>query len=59
MRIDLQQMKFFFVAFFMDCGNEHTAGLDTHYNFERWVGDLGTGLFQQINLAQKDLLFWH
>ena len=59
MRIDPQQVELFFVAFFMDGGEEHTAGLYTHYNFGRWVGDLGTGLFQQINLAQKDLIFWH
>ena len=59
MRVDLEQRQFFFVALLVDGGEEHTAGFYTHYNFERWVGDLGTGLFQQINLAQKDLLFWH
>ena len=37
MRIDLQQMQLFFVAFLMDGGEEHTATLYAHHSSRREI----------------------
>ena len=39
MRIDPEQVELFLVAFFMDCADEHTAGIDAHHLARRQVED--------------------
>ena len=48
MRIDHEEVQLLFVAFLMDGGDEHTAGLDAHHGSGREVDDGDKGLADKL-----------
>ena len=48
MRIDHEEVEFFFAVFFVDGGEEHTAGFDAHHGSGREVGDGDAGLADEL-----------
>ena len=47
-RIDHQQMELFLLAFLMNCGDQHAAGIDSHHLSGRQIRDCNAGLANQL-----------
>ena len=48
MRVNHEQVKFFFVVFMVNGGNKHSAGVDTHHRARRKIDYRDTGLANEI-----------